>query len=116
MTNSKVFLIKGWKIEGSELVDELLNKLDEVSEDYYGEFEDYLIIDCVSGEYAYIGTILGSLDCDEDCADDVEITKESVSQATPKWNKMLEENPKVAKVFKEYTKGDAKFYVVYHIY
>ena len=116
MTNSKVFLIKGWKIEGSELVDELLNKLDEVSEDYYEEFEDYLIVDCVSGEYAYIGTILGSLDCDEDCADDVEITKESVSQATPKWNKMLEENPKVAKVFKEYTKGDAKFYVVYHIY
>ena len=38
MTNSKVFLIKGWKIEGSELVDELLNKLDEVSEDYYEEF------------------------------------------------------------------------------
>ena len=50
MTDSKVYLIKGWKIEGSELVNELLNKLDEVSEDYYGEFEDYLIIDCVSGD------------------------------------------------------------------
>ena len=46
----------------------------------------------------------------------VEITKEFVSQATPKWNKMLEENPKAAKVFKKYTKGDAKFYVVYHLY
>ena len=43
MTDSKVYLIKGWKIEGSELVDELLNKLDEVSEDYYGEFEDYFL-------------------------------------------------------------------------
>ena len=53
-----------------------------IVKDYYEEFEDYLIVDCVSGEYAYIGTILGSLDCDEDCADDVEITKEFIYHIT----------------------------------
>jgi hypothetical protein len=117
MINNEVYLIKGWKIEDSEIADALIDQLCEVDEDFYDDcIGEYFIVDSMSGEYVYFGAIIGSIDADSDCPDDIEVDEQVIKEKFDEWNKMLTEKPEVAEVFKQYMGGPAKIYVLYHVY
>jgi hypothetical protein len=117
MINNEVYLIKGWKIDDSEIADALIDQLCEVDEDFYDDCEgEYFVTDCMAGEYIYFGAIIGSIDADSDYPDDIEVDEQVIKEKFDNWNKMLLEKPEVARVFKQYMEGPAKTYVLYHVY
>ena len=117
MINNEVYLIKGWKIDDSDIVDALLEQLCDANEEFYDDCEgEYFVNDCMAGEYFYFGAIIDSIDADSDYPDDIEVDDKTINEKFGEWNKTLEEKPEVAEVFKQYMEGPAKIYVLYHVY
>lgn len=117
MISNEIYLIKGWKVDDSDMVDALIDQLCEVNEDFYDNYQDtFYVYDCMAGEYVYFGAIVDSIDADSDYPDDIEVDNKTINKKFDEWNKILEENHEVAEVFKQYMRGPAKLYVVYHVY
>lgn len=115
MIDNHTIVIYGWKIEGSDEVHKINKKLEKADEGYFDKFQNILIEDTMCGNYLYFGAILVDYDAGED-PDPVVINSELIESKTTEYNKMIEENPNIKKVFKKYTKEPAQLFVFQHIW
>jgi len=115
MIDNYTIVIYGWKIEGSDEVRKVGKKLEKVDEEYWYTFQDIIVDDTMCGNYLYFGAILVNYDAGDD-PESVVINSELITEATSKYNKIIEENPELKKVLKKYTKTPAQLFVFQHIW
>ena len=114
MIDNYTTVVYGWKLTGSDNVNEFTSELEDWNEDYFDITEDVLVEDTMCGEYVYFGAVLVSYDAEE--GDEIVIDDELINKYTNKWNNFLKENPKFEEIIKKYKKGEPKLYVFQKIW
>ena len=110
-------VLYGWKLDGSDKVTEIEDKLDEAYENWWDEFiDEYFVIDSMIGNYFYFGAVLADYDAEWDDEAEVVIDDALSKEKTEKYNNFLKEHPEIAKVFDEYKTGEPKLYVFQHVW
>ena len=112
MIDSYTKVIYGWKLTGDN-VGKIQEELENIDEDYINILDSFIIEDPMCGNYFYFGALLGSFDNDfgDDDAE-IKVDEKLVEKYTSKYNKMLEDNPKIDKVFKKYQKEKPELYIM----
>lgn len=115
MIDNHTIVIYGWKIEDIDEIHKIRKKLEKIDEDYWDKFQNIMIDDTMCGDYLYFGAILVNYDAGDD-PDPVVINSELIDKATSEYNKIIEENSELKKVFKKYTKTPAQLFVFQHVW
>ena len=100
MIHSCTNAIYGWKLTG-EIVSEFCNELEKWDKDYIDKIEDIAVIDYMSGDYVYIGALLGKWNEDDD-GGEIIVNDEIVKTATDEFNKFIKINVEFDNILKEF--------------
>lgn len=92
--------IYGWKLSG-EIVSEFCNELEKWDEDYIDKIENIAVIDYMSGDYVYIGALLGKWNEDDD-GGEIIVNDETIDSATDEFNKFIRTNPEFDNILNEF--------------
>lgn len=87
--------IYGWKIEGCENVKRFEKEIEKINENYYDDYNNFLVIDYMCSSYIYFGADLVKYNAYED--NEVTVNQQLITKATNDYNNFLKEHPELDK-------------------
>jgi len=111
--------IFGWKIEGRNKVEKFQKAIEEINENYYDDYFDFLVEDTMCGEYIYFGADLVNYDANEE--EEVIVNDELIKTATDDYHNFLKEHPELDKflqkqIGKSTTSKDPQLFIFQQIW